>query len=115
VKARADGEGYRLACCDCGLVHDVVWEYEAGVLGMAAKRNEQETRKRRAALESLGEAVDDVIDLLDSADMAPAVHAAVKALQRALFANLAETQRSSSEPASQMKKPFPCPSGKSFL
>ena len=33
---RTDGEGfvvpleekYRLACCDCGLVHDIVWAYD---------------------------------------------------------------------------------------
>ena len=58
LPSRVDGEGfevplgeiYRLACCDCGLVHDVVWEYEDGKLGMAAQRNEVETAKRRGAM-----------------------------------------------------------------
>lgn len=52
---RKDGEGfevplgkrYRLACCDCGLVHDVVWVYEKGRLGMAATRNNRATAARR--------------------------------------------------------------------
>ena len=52
---RKDGEGfevpigevYRLACCDCGLVHDVVWVYEDGKLAMAAKRNNRATAQRR--------------------------------------------------------------------
>ena len=52
---REDGEGfevplgeiYRIACCDCGLVHDVVFVYEDGKLGMAVKRNNTETGRRR--------------------------------------------------------------------
>jgi hypothetical protein len=52
---RKDGEGfevplrrpYRLACCDCGLVHDVVWVYARGKLAMAAKRNARATAARR--------------------------------------------------------------------
>lgn len=54
-KQRKDGEGfevplneiYRVACCDCGLVHDIVWVYEDGKLGMAAKRNNRATAQRR--------------------------------------------------------------------
>ena len=59
-KQRQDGEGfvvplgevYRLACCDCGLVHDVVWVYDekTGELGMAAKRNNRATAQRRRSV-----------------------------------------------------------------
>lgn len=53
---RKDGEGfvvpvgeiYRLACCDCGLVHDVVFAIEDGQLAMAARRNNHATAKRRS-------------------------------------------------------------------
>lgn len=54
---RTDGEGfvvplgelYRLACCDCGLVHDVLWAYdeETKELGMAVQRNNRATAQRR--------------------------------------------------------------------
>lgn len=54
---RTDGEGfvvpleelYRLACCDCGLVHDVVWAYDEKTkeLGMAVQRNNRATAQRR--------------------------------------------------------------------
>ena len=54
---RVDGEGfivplnekYRLACCDCGLVHDVVWVYDKKekLLGMAVQRNNRATAQRR--------------------------------------------------------------------
>lgn len=52
---RHDGEGfevpigkiYRLACCDCNLVHDVVFVVEDGKLGMATKRNNRATAQRR--------------------------------------------------------------------
>ena len=57
---RYDGEGfvvplnekYRLACCDCGLVHDVVWAYDKKTkeLGMAVKRNNKATAIRRKNL-----------------------------------------------------------------
>jgi hypothetical protein len=54
-KQRYDGEGfevplnklYRLVCCDCGLVHDVVFVVEDGRLGMAAKRNKRATTYMR--------------------------------------------------------------------
>jgi hypothetical protein len=54
-KQRQDGEGfevplgqvYRIACCDCGLVHDFVFVYEDGALGVAAKRNNRATAARR--------------------------------------------------------------------
>lgn len=52
---RQDGEGFeipqgkvfRLACCDCGLVHDFVVVVEDGELGMAARRNNRATAQRR--------------------------------------------------------------------
>lgn len=53
---RLDGEGftvpcgevYRLACCDCGLVHDFVFVSEDGKpIGVAARRNERATGQRR--------------------------------------------------------------------
>lgn len=56
-KQRQDGEGfivpldkiYRLACCDCGLVHDIVLSYDKKLnrLGMATKRNNRATAQRR--------------------------------------------------------------------
>lgn len=54
-KQRVDGEGfevpvgevYRLACCDCGLVHDVVFAIEDEKLGMAVWRNNRATAQRR--------------------------------------------------------------------
>ncbi len=53
---RKDGEGwqetsgkpFRLACCDCGLVHDVVIVRGRGKeLGIAARRNNRATAQRR--------------------------------------------------------------------
>jgi hypothetical protein len=46
---RKDGEGweikpgeiFKLACCDCGLVHNVVIVLEDGEVGMAAERNKR--------------------------------------------------------------------------
>ena len=59
-KQRKDGEGfivpldevYRLACCDCGLVHDIVLSYdkETNELAMAAKRNNRATAQRRRSI-----------------------------------------------------------------
>lgn len=58
---RKDGEGfevpsgevYLLACCDCGLVHDFVFVSEDGKpIGVAARRNVRETRKRRRKLKA---------------------------------------------------------------
>lgn len=56
-KQRQDGEGFvvpqdevfRLACCDCGLVHDIVVSYDKDTdeLGMATKRNNRATAQRR--------------------------------------------------------------------
>ena len=56
-KQRQDGEGFvvpkdevfRLACCDCGLVHDIVIcsDKDTDELGMAAKRNNRATAQRR--------------------------------------------------------------------
>jgi hypothetical protein len=54
-RQREDGEGfevpsgkvYRIACCDCGLVHDFVFVAGRGVVGVAAKRNNRATAQRR--------------------------------------------------------------------
>ena len=45
-------ELYRLACCDCGLVHDVVWSYDKKTkeLGMAVRRNNKPTCKVHQAV-----------------------------------------------------------------
>ena len=40
------GEKYRLFCCDCGLVHDVVWLLEDGKLYMTTVRNNKSTGQR---------------------------------------------------------------------
>ena len=58
---REDGEGfevplgeiYKLVCCDCGLVHDVVFVVEDGKLGMASKRNNRATGQRRRRLQKI--------------------------------------------------------------
>jgi len=53
---RKDGEGfsvpsgtiYKIACCDCGLVHDFVFISEDGKeIGIAARRNNRATSARR--------------------------------------------------------------------
>jgi len=52
---RKDGEGwevqpgkvFKLACCDCGLVHRVVIVVEDGKVGMAAERDNRATGQRR--------------------------------------------------------------------
>ena len=55
-KQRLDGEGFtvksgeihRIACCDCGLVHDFVFVSEDGKpIGVAARRNPRATAQRR--------------------------------------------------------------------
>lgn len=40
-------ELYRLRCCDCGLVHDVVFVYENGELNMVSRRNSRATAASR--------------------------------------------------------------------
>lgn len=52
---RFDGEGFeidpgrvtRWACCDCGLVHDLAFVIEDGVIGVAASVNKRATAARR--------------------------------------------------------------------
>lgn len=41
------GAKYRLACCDCGLVHDVVFLNDNGKLYFAAQRNNRATSNKR--------------------------------------------------------------------
>lgn len=60
-KQRTDNEGfevpssqiYRIACCDCGLVHDFVFVSQDGnPIGIAAKRNNRATAQRRKNIRS---------------------------------------------------------------
>lgn len=41
------GQIFKLACCDCGLVHQVVIVVEGGEVGIAAKRDARATGQRR--------------------------------------------------------------------
>lgn len=41
------GEKYRLVCCDCSLVHDVVFLIEDGKLFMTAVQNHRSTAQKR--------------------------------------------------------------------
>lgn len=41
------GEAFKLACCDCGLVHQVAIVSEDGKIGIAAKRDNRATGQRR--------------------------------------------------------------------
>lgn len=43
------GATCRLACCDCGLVHDFIVEQRAGKLTIAFSRNKKATQQRRKA------------------------------------------------------------------
>ncbi len=45
-----NGELYRLSCCDCGLVHDVVFVARKGKIGMAARVNKRATAAKRRSL-----------------------------------------------------------------
>lgn len=46
--AYKSGEIFRLACCDCGLVHDMVLVSERkGMIGVSARRNNRATGARR--------------------------------------------------------------------
>lgn len=56
-----DGEGFevesgeimRLACCDCGLIHDIGFAIEEnGKIGVALKRNNRATAQRRRHLKN---------------------------------------------------------------
>lgn len=41
-------QGYRLACCDCGLVHRVDFRVVRGRIQFRARRNARATKRRRA-------------------------------------------------------------------
>jgi hypothetical protein len=41
------GERFRFACCDCGLVHDMVLVAKGKDIGMAVKRNARSTAAMR--------------------------------------------------------------------
>jgi len=70
-RKRKDGEGftvpsgkvYRMACCDCDLVHDFVFVSEDGKpIGVAARRNNRATAQRRRKLDPLTAAYADLYD-----------------------------------------------------
>lgn len=44
---KPSGESWRLACCDCGLVHDVVIEAGNGTVYVSMERNERSTAAMR--------------------------------------------------------------------
>jgi hypothetical protein len=51
------GEIMRLACCDCGLIHDIAFAIEEnGKIGVALKRNNRATAQRRRKLNSNNQA-----------------------------------------------------------
>lgn len=41
------GELWKLACCDCGLVHDVVIVAKGKAIGFALRRNKRATAQKR--------------------------------------------------------------------
>ena len=49
-------EIFRIACCDCGLVHDIIVVEEHGKLTMAARKNNRATGQRRRRRNELNEA-----------------------------------------------------------
>jgi hypothetical protein len=67
---RKDGEGweeiaeepFRIACCDCGLVHDivVVVRGKGKEIGIAAARNNRATAQRRRRLFSANRLIDEM-------------------------------------------------------
>ena len=59
---RKDGEGFevpsgaicRIACCDCGLVHDMVFvSHDKKSIGIAARRNNRATVHRRKRMQKI--------------------------------------------------------------
>lgn len=47
------GEIYRIACCDCGLVHDFVFvSHDRKPIGISARRNNRATAQRRRRFEA---------------------------------------------------------------
>ena len=59
-----NGARFRLACCDCGLVHDVVVVTEAGTeeLGLAMRLNKRSTTMRRKGRGIAGIAYNDRLE-----------------------------------------------------
>lgn len=51
-------EIFRIACCDCGLVHDIIVVEEDGELTMAARKNNRATGQRRRRHNEANEASD---------------------------------------------------------
>jgi len=59
-----NSQHFRLACCDCGLVHDVVVVTQAGTeeLGLAMRRNKRSTTMRRKGRGIAGIAYNDRLE-----------------------------------------------------
>lgn len=49
------GKVWKLACCDCGLVHRIVIIPEGKLLRMAAERDNRATAQRRRQMRKRGE------------------------------------------------------------
>jgi hypothetical protein len=50
------GEIYRIACCDCGLIHDFIFVSEDGKpINVAARRNNRSTAQRRRNMKKHGQ------------------------------------------------------------
>jgi hypothetical protein len=49
--ARRSGELFKFACCDCGLVHDVVIVARGKDIGFAVRRNKRATAQKRRHME----------------------------------------------------------------
>jgi hypothetical protein len=43
-------KGYKIACCDCGLVHDIDFRIVRGRIQFRARRNEKSTGQKRRYL-----------------------------------------------------------------
>ncbi len=47
-------KGYRMACCDCGLVHTLNFRIHKGRIQFQAERNNRSTGQMRRKFESIG-------------------------------------------------------------
>lgn len=134
-KQRVDYEGfevpsntiYKIACCDCGLVHDFVFVSEDGKpIGIAARRNNRATgqRRRRFLLRPAAQEVekpqvavsDDLIREVflangftikeGQSDLKPYVYAAARALLAKATAEQPADERKDAERYRWMRRTF---------
>ena len=47
-------DGYKMACCDCGLVHDLVFRIEGDRVQFRASRNNRSTGQMRRHMSKVG-------------------------------------------------------------